>query len=66
MKTMIKPLEFGLLPELQDEVEVIGYPTGGDSLSITKGVVSRIESTEYVQCSGSHLLAIQIDAAING
>eukprot|EP00537_Pseudo-nitzschia_pungens_P002627 CAMPEP_0172358574 /NCGR_PEP_ID=MMETSP1060-20121228/2872_1 /TAXON_ID=37318 /ORGANISM="Pseudo-nitzschia pungens, Strain cf. cingulata" /LENGTH=766 /DNA_ID=CAMNT_0013079847 /DNA_START=283 /DNA_END=2583 /DNA_ORIENTATION=+ len=62
----IRPLEFGTLPELQDEVEVLGYPTGGDSLSVTKGVVSRIEATEYAQCSGSHLLAIQIDAAING
>lgn len=62
----ILPLEFGELPELQDEVEVLGYPTGGDSLSVTKGVVSRIEATEYAQCSGSHLLAIQIDAAING
>ena len=64
--SMIKPLEFGVLPELQDEVEVLGYPTGGDSLSVTKGVVSRIEATEYAQCSGSYLLAIQIDAAING
>jgi len=62
----ILPLEFGELPELQNEVEVLGYPTGGDSLSVTKGVVSRIEATEYAQCSGSHLLAIQIDAAING
>eukprot|EP00751_Fragilariopsis_kerguelensis_P034094 CAMPEP_0170976496 /NCGR_PEP_ID=MMETSP0735-20130129/48725_1 /TAXON_ID=186038 /ORGANISM="Fragilariopsis kerguelensis, Strain L26-C5" /LENGTH=815 /DNA_ID=CAMNT_0011398401 /DNA_START=348 /DNA_END=2792 /DNA_ORIENTATION=+ len=63
---IIQPLVFGRLPELQDEVEVLGYPTGGDSLSVTKGVVSRIEGTEYAQCSGSHLLAIQIDAAING
>jgi len=62
----IMPLQFGELPQLQDEVEVLGYPTGGDSLSVTKGVVSRIEATEYAQCSGSHLLAIQIDAAING
>lgn len=62
----ILPLEFGELPELQDQVEVLGYPTGGDSLSVTKGVVSRIEATEYAQCSGSTLLAIQIDAAING
>lgn len=58
------PLEFGALPKLQDSVEVLGYPTGGDSLSITKGVVSRIEMQEYTQ-SSSYLLAIQIDAAIN-
>ena len=55
------PLEFGPLPALQEEVEVLGYPTGGDSLSITQGVVSRIEMQEYSQAS-THLLAIQIDA----
>jgi len=42
---------------------VYGYPTGGASLSITKGIISRIEFTGY---SLSTLgLRIQIDAAIN-
>mmetsp|Transcript_11074 Transcript_11074/g.26733 ORF Transcript_11074/g.26733 Transcript_11074/m.26733 type:complete len:686 (-) Transcript_11074:1057-3114(-) len=58
------PLPFGSLPELQEEVEVIGYPQGGNGLSITSGVVSRVELQEYAQ-SGMNLLAIQIDAAIN-
>jgi hypothetical protein len=57
-------LEFGSLPELQDEVEVLGYPTGGTSMSVTSGVVSRIEMQQYAQ-AGVHLLAMQIDAAIN-
>jgi S1-C subfamily serine protease len=35
-----------------------------NSVSITSGVVSRIEMQEYVQAS-AQLLAIQIDAAIN-
>jgi hypothetical protein len=43
---------------------VIGYPTGGDNTSITSGVVSRVEVTLYVHAA-SHLMAIQIDAAIN-
>eukprot|EP00546_Thalassionema_frauenfeldii_P001705 CAMPEP_0178934138 /NCGR_PEP_ID=MMETSP0786-20121207/23701_1 /TAXON_ID=186022 /ORGANISM="Thalassionema frauenfeldii, Strain CCMP 1798" /LENGTH=513 /DNA_ID=CAMNT_0020611897 /DNA_START=212 /DNA_END=1753 /DNA_ORIENTATION=+ len=60
----LEPLNFGDLPMLQDEVEVLGYPTGGDSLSVTKGVVSRIELQEYTQAT-SFLLAMQIDAAIN-
>jgi S1-C subfamily serine protease len=60
----LKELEFGELPILQDEVEVLGFPTGGDALSITSGVVSRIEMQEYTQAD-THLLAIQIDAAIN-
>jgi len=52
-----------LLPEIKDAVMVYGYPTGGSSLSITKGIVSRIEFAPYnYQVSG---LRIQIDAAIN-
>lgn len=59
------PLEFGPLPHLQDSVAVIGYPIGGDTISVTAGVVSRIEVTDYTHGS-TDLLAIQIDAAING
>jgi len=57
-------LPIGELPNLQEKVTVYGFPTGGDTLSITKGVVSRIEHQRYVH-SGKSLLAIQIDAAIN-
>jgi len=57
-------LDFGELPQLQDTVTVIGFPQGGDKLSITKGVVSRVEIVPYVQ-STKKLLAVQIDAAIN-
>ena len=31
------------LPDEQDAVTVVGYPLGGDTISVTKGVVSRIE-----------------------
>lgn len=41
-----------------------GYPLGGDSLSITKGIVSRVTMTRYAHASNK-LLGIQIDAAIN-
>lgn len=57
-------MPIGPVPSLQDDVEVIGYPAGGDSLCVTKGVVSRIEMQEYAQ-AGARLLAMQIDAAIN-
>jgi len=51
------------LPAIKDAVLAYGYPTGGDSLSITKGIVSRIEFVGYgLFVSG---LRIQIDAAIN-
>lgn len=63
-RTTTYALPLGPLPPLQDEVEVLGYPAGGDSLCVTKGVVSRIEMQEYAQ-AGARLLAMQIDAAIN-
>ncbi len=60
----VEPLTFGELPETQEEVSVYGFPVGGDTLSITKGVISRIEHQTYVH-SSVPLLAVQIDAAIN-
>src|ERR1017187_6180790 len=51
------------LPAIKDAVMAYGYPEGGTSLSITKGIVSRIEFESYnYPVSG---LRIQIDAAIN-
>ena len=51
------------LPEITDAVFAYGYPTGGNSLSITKGIVSRIEFVDYDGSVGG--LRIQVDAAIN-
>lgn len=62
--TDTKSLDLGVLPDLQDNVMVYGYPKGGNKLSITKGVVSRIEITNYSH-SGRSLLSVQVDAAIN-
>jgi S1-C subfamily serine protease len=51
------------LPRIKDTVLAYGFPTGGSSLSITKGIVSRIEFVSYnFPVSG---LRIQVDAAIN-
>jgi S1-C subfamily serine protease len=51
------------LPAIKDPAVVYGFPTGGTSLSITKGIVSRIEFVPYnFPVAG---LRIQIDAAIN-
>ena len=58
------PLTLGPLPALSDRVSVCGYPVGGERLSITEGIVSRIELVSYAQSNRS-LLAVQIDAAIN-
>src|SRR5687768_11666949 len=58
------PIPLGELPDLSDEVSVYGYPIGGERISITNGVVSRIESIRYAHRQ-RRLLAVQIDAAIN-
>ncbi|KAA8499896.1 Protease Do-like 9 [Porphyridium purpureum] len=61
----IQPLELkDDAPHLQDSVTVIGYPSGGENLSITAGVVSRVDVWNYAH-SGCRMLCIQIDAAIN-
>lgn len=60
----IAPAKLGDLPALRDQVSVVGYPVGGDEVSITEGVVSRIEVQRY-EHSQRHLLAITVDAAIN-
>ncbi len=60
----IDPLELGELPFPREQVTVYGYPMGGDALSTTQGVISRIESYRYIH-SGLSLLTVQIDAAIN-
>jgi S1-C subfamily serine protease len=59
-----KPLAMSeSMPEIKDAVMAYGYPEGGTSLSITKGIVSRIEFTVYNSPVAG--LRIQIDAAIN-
>ncbi len=60
----LKALSIGDLPAPLQEVSVYGYPIGGKSLSITKGILSRVEQQTYAH-AGAYLLAGQIDAAIN-
>ena len=51
------------LPEVKDTVVVYGYPQGGSSLSVTKGIISRIEFVGYGE--GASGVRIQVDAPIN-
>jgi S1-C subfamily serine protease len=60
----ITPAELGPMPKLRDQVAVVGYPVGGEEISITEGVVSRIEVQRYSH-SQRNLLAVTVDAAIN-
>lgn len=61
--THLPPKRASILPEVKDAVLAYGYPVGGNSLSITKGIVSRIEYVQYNFPTAG--LRIQIDAAIN-
>jgi len=63
-------------PDLYSEVRVVGFPSGGSTICVTKGVISRVDAQLYVHpklkgiwphTHGCHgfLPIIQIDAAIN-
>jgi S1-C subfamily serine protease len=55
---------FGDLPDHLDSVVTVGYPIGGEQVSLTEGVVSRIDLLTYAH-SGIANLLVQTDAAIN-
>jgi S1-C subfamily serine protease len=57
--------ELGNVPSLESQVRVIGYPVGGERLSVTRGVVSRIDFQPYSHSRSDSHLIVQIDAAIN-
>jgi len=54
----------GDLVRPQDKVAVYGFPQGGEEMSVTAGIVSRVEKNDYAH-SMVELLCGQIDAAIN-
>jgi len=59
------PLSLGGIPEIETAVAVFGYPIGGDRLSVTQGIVSRVDFLTYTHSLVDAHLTIQIDAAIN-
>ncbi len=56
------PLAEGL-PRNRDKVSVYGFPIGGEQLSVTEGIISRVEYVTYAY--GDFGLRIQVDAALN-
>ncbi len=60
----ITPLKIDSLPQMRQKISIYGFPAGGTALSISDGIVSRIEHFRYKH-SGEIFLAIQVDAAIN-
>lgn len=60
-----EPLKIGDLPQVNSTVETYGFPMGGTHISVTKGVVSRIQTDVYIHSGADGHLVIQTDAAIN-
>ncbi|MEA3523327.1 MAG: trypsin-like peptidase domain-containing protein [Campylobacterota bacterium] len=60
----ITPIEIDSLPTMRQKISIYGFPSGGSALSISDGIVSRVEHFRYKH-SGEPFLAIQVDAAIN-
>jgi len=58
-------LDFGDMPKVRSTVVTYGYPAGGEEISYTRGVVSRIEMSPYSHIGNRRLLSVQTDAAIN-
>lgn len=61
----LEPLDIGELPKVRSAVVTYGYPAGGEQISYTRGVVSRIELQTYVHGGNRNFLAVQTDASIN-
>lgn len=59
------PMTLADFPEVRESVNTIGYPTGGEQLSVTQGVVSRVSYRRYVHTGSDAHLLVQVDSAIN-
>ena len=61
----LKPLALGDVPRSGSRVQTYGFPLGGQDVSSTAGIVSRVESRGYVHSGIDAHLVVQTDAAIN-
>lgn len=60
-----QPVTFGDIPKINSTVQTCGFPMGGAQVSVTKGVVSRLETSVYTHSQSAQHLVVQTDAAIN-
>lgn len=63
--TDVEPLEINGLPAMQESVTVVGFPTGGDNVCVTKGVVSRLDR-QSVSIAGGVPLACCVGVLLDG
>ncbi|MEM7018147.1 MAG: trypsin-like peptidase domain-containing protein, partial [Pseudomonadota bacterium] len=55
----VEPLYIGGIPKLNTTVVAVGYPIGGERISVTRGVVSRIDFRTYSHSAVDNHLTIQ-------
>jgi len=60
----VRALPLGQTPAVQTAVQAYGFPVGGESVSVTSGIISRIEIGNYAHSMEALMLA-QIDASLN-
>ena len=60
----VVPFRIGELADVGEKVVAYGFPQGGTRITITEGVVSRIDRKDYSHSNFNNLIC-QIDAAIN-
>ncbi|AAN51736.1 S1C family serine protease [Leptospira interrogans] len=60
-----RDLQLGEIPELNSPLIVVGYPIGGNKVSVTRGIVSRKDQSVYSHSAVDSHLVLQVDAAIN-
>lgn len=60
-----RALELGGIPKVNTTVSTYGFPLGGQHISVTEGVVSRVQMDIYSHTGADSHLVIQTDAAIN-
>ena len=58
-------MELAGIPRVNSTVSTYGFPIGGNRISVTEGVVSRVEEDTYVHSGADAHLVIQTDASIN-
>jgi len=61
----MKSLDIGDIPAVNSTVQTYGFPMGGRQISVTEGVVSRIQMDGYAHTRADSHLVVQTDAAIN-
>ncbi|MFW7381349.1 MAG: PDZ domain-containing protein [Oligoflexus sp.] len=61
----VRALQFGGIPVLRKPVSTVGYPMGGEQISVTDGIVSRISFRTYAHHGVDGHLLVQVDSAIN-